>query len=103
MTITHGGQGTVTASLAHGVPLVCIPNPMADQPYLARRVRELGAGIALDGDAPPPAIRRAVEEVVATGAYRDAAARLGEAIRASSGASGAAALLERQVAFATQR
>jgi UDP:flavonoid glycosyltransferase YjiC (YdhE family) len=76
---------------------------MADQPYLARRVRELGAGIALAGDAPPYAIRRAVEEVVATDTYRDAAAHLAEAIRASSGAIGAAAMLEGQVAAAKER
>jgi UDP:flavonoid glycosyltransferase YjiC (YdhE family) len=103
VTITHAGHGTITASLAYGVPLVCLPNPMADQPYLAQRVQELGAGIALAGDAPPYAIRRAVEEVVATDTYRDAAAHLAEAIRASSGASGAAAMLERQVAAATER
>jgi UDP:flavonoid glycosyltransferase YjiC (YdhE family) len=102
VTITHAGHGTVTASLAHGVPLVCLPNPMADQPYLARRVEELGVGLAPDGDAPPHAIRHAVAEVVANDAYRDAAAHLAKAIRASSGASGAAHLLEKQAASATK-
>lgn len=101
VTITHAGHGTVTTSLAHGVPLVCLPNPMADQPYLARRVQELGVGLALDGDASPDAIQRAVEEVVANPAYRDAATHLAGVIRASPKAAGAADLLEKQVASAT--
>jgi UDP:flavonoid glycosyltransferase YjiC (YdhE family) len=29
ITVTHAGHGTVAASLAHGVPLVALPNPMA--------------------------------------------------------------------------
>ena len=43
----HGGFGTVRAGLAAGVPLAVLPL-FADQPYNARRVAELGAGVALD-------------------------------------------------------
>jgi UDP:flavonoid glycosyltransferase YjiC (YdhE family) len=35
LTVTHAGHGTVITSLAHGVPLVCLPNRAADQPMLA--------------------------------------------------------------------
>jgi UDP:flavonoid glycosyltransferase YjiC (YdhE family) len=45
--VCHGGSGTVTAGLAAGVPMAVLPL-FADQPHNARRVADLGAGIALD-------------------------------------------------------
>ena len=45
--VCHGGSGTVRAGLAAGVPMVVLPL-FADQPYNARRVAELGAGIELE-------------------------------------------------------
>ncbi|GAA4305762.1 hypothetical protein GCM10023178_13380 [Actinomadura luteofluorescens] len=63
--VTHAGHGTVTAALAHGVPIIALPNPAADQPALARRTVELGAGIALDGEsARPEEIAAAVRAVI---------------------------------------
>jgi UDP:flavonoid glycosyltransferase YjiC (YdhE family) len=59
--LCHGGFGTVRGALAAGVPVVALPL-FADQPYNARRVAEIGAGIALEGG-------------------RDAIARAGEAVR----------------------
>jgi MGT family glycosyltransferase len=97
VTVTHCGHGTVTASLAHGVPLVGMPNLAADQPFLAQRVQQLGAGLALDGEADPAEIRAAVREVLAKGSYAAVARELGAAIRASPGAAGAANELERAV------
>ena len=94
VTVTHCGHGTVAASLAHGVPMVGLPNPAADQPFLAQKVQELGAGLALDGEAPPEVIRAAVCRVLAEGSFRDAAGRLRKAIHATPGARGAAAALE---------
>ena len=46
--VAHGGAGTTLAALTAGVPLVLLPLS-ADQPINARRVAELGAGLALDG------------------------------------------------------
>lgn len=97
VTITHCGHGTVTASLAHGVPLVGLPNPAADQPFLAQRVQQLGAGIALDGEARAPEIRDAVRKILTGPSYSAAARGLGAAIAASPGASGTAALLAKQL------
>ena len=93
-TVSHCGHGTVTASLAHGVPIVGLPNPAADQPFLALRIQELGAGLALDGDSDAESIRSAVRQVLSQASYRDAARRLGEEIRATPGADGAAFELE---------
>jgi UDP:flavonoid glycosyltransferase YjiC (YdhE family) len=94
VTVTHCGHGTVTASLAHGVPIAGLPNPAADQPYLAARIQALGAGVAMDGEASPAIIQRAVRDLLDRPSYRQAAARLGQAIRAAPGAAGAADVLE---------
>jgi MGT family glycosyltransferase len=97
LTVTHCGHGTVTASLAHGVPLIGLPNQAADQPFLSTLVQRLGAGRALDGEADEGAIRGAVRDVLANPSYAAAARRLGAAIRASSGPIGAAVELERAI------
>jgi MGT family glycosyltransferase len=94
LTVTHCGHGTVTASLAHGVPLIGIPNQAADQPFLAQRVQGLGAGLALEGEAGVEEIRAAAREILARPSYATAARKLGAAIRASPGAAGAAVELE---------
>jgi MGT family glycosyltransferase len=94
ITVTHAGHGTVAASLAHGVPLVALPNPMADQPFLAAKLQELGAGLALDGESGPAAIRTAVQEVIGQPSYAKAAANLAAAIRAAPGVAGAVDDLE---------
>jgi len=95
LTVTHAGHGTVAASLAHGVPIVALPNPAADQPFLAARVHQLGAGLALDGESGPTAIRNAVREVMTQPSYAAAAAKLAIAIQAAPGVGGAVVELER--------
>ncbi len=92
--VTHCGHGTVTAALEHGVPVVGLPNMAADQPYLAQGLQRLGAGIALDGEAPAEQIRAAVRAVIREPKHRAAALTLGAAIKKSPGVSGAAADLE---------
>jgi MGT family glycosyltransferase len=97
-TVTHCGHGTVTASLAHGIPVVGLPNLAADQPFLAKRIEQLGAGLALDGDAEPSAIRAAVREVISRPSHAAAARELAASIRASPGPAGAASEIERALA-----
>jgi UDP:flavonoid glycosyltransferase YjiC (YdhE family) len=95
VTVTHAGHGTVAASLAHGVPIVALPNLAADQPALAGQVEHLGAGIALDGDgATPDDIAAAVRTVLDDPSYADHALGLARAIEALPGPAGAAARLE---------
>jgi UDP:flavonoid glycosyltransferase YjiC (YdhE family) len=64
--VGHGGSGSTLAAMAAGVPLALIPL-FADQLPNARRVADLGAGLALDG---PDGLRDAVETLVHDPALR---------------------------------
>ena len=44
--VSHGGMKSVNESLYFDVPLVVVPQGV-DQPVLAKRVAELGAGVVL--------------------------------------------------------
>ena len=95
VTISHGGHGTLCASLAEAVPMVLLPNRAADQPALAARVAALGAGQALDGDAATPAaISRALRKVIESHAYNDAATALAAAIASADAATAVVQRLE---------
>jgi UDP:flavonoid glycosyltransferase YjiC (YdhE family) len=84
--VIHGGYGTTHGALMAGVPLVVAPL-FADQPFNARRVAELGAGIALpepvslgrlseDGPRMFAELGLAVEHVLVDARYRRAARRV---------------------------
>jgi MGT family glycosyltransferase len=94
VTITHCGHGTVTASLSQGVPLVGLPNDGADQPFLAKRLAELGVGVFLDGESSPKHIRDAVRSVLTDARYARAARRLRDSIATLPGLQGAVKELE---------
>ncbi len=49
--VHHGGAGTTTTAARAGAPQVVVPQ-MADQPYWAGRVADLGIGTAHDGPTP---------------------------------------------------
>ena len=49
--VHHGGAGTTTTAARAGAPQVVVAQ-MADQPYWAQRVAELGIGAAHDGPTP---------------------------------------------------
>lgn len=49
--VHHGGAGTTTAAARAGTPQVVVPQ-LADQPYWAGRVWDLGIGAAHNGPAP---------------------------------------------------
>jgi MGT family glycosyltransferase len=94
LAINHAGHGSVMAALAHGVPLVCMPALGADQGIIAGRVEALGAGKAIPGQTGASELRSAVEQVMATPAYRVAAERLGRLIGREDGAANGASALE---------
>jgi MGT family glycosyltransferase len=47
MFVTHGGMNSTMESLYYGVPMVVLPQ-MMEQEMTARRIEELGLGVALD-------------------------------------------------------
>ncbi len=95
LTVTHAGHGTVAASLRYGVPMLCLPNPVADQPILARQVQDLRAGLALEGDtATVGEIRDAAEYILADESFSGHARELAAAIDRSPGALGAVCNLQ---------
>lgn len=93
VVITHAGHGTAMAALAHSLPLACIPL-FADQPIVAARIAEAGAGRVLAWDADPEEIRDAVQTLLTDPHYREAAVRLATLISQQGGAAKAADLLE---------
>ena len=78
VVVGHGGYGTMTGTLAAGVPSVVVPL-FADQPYNARRVEEVGAGVV--AAAEPTAIRDALETVLGDPSYGQAAEAIAAAMR----------------------
>ena len=92
--ITHAGLNTVLESLAEGVPLVAIPLGN-DQPGVAARVGAKGAGIVVPrGRLNAARLRNAVQDVLQTHEYREAAQRLQREMRKVEGLEIAANVIE---------
>jgi UDP:flavonoid glycosyltransferase YjiC (YdhE family) len=72
LVVTHAGLGTVMTTLAHGVPMVCVPLGR-DQFFNAARVAALGVGRGLDANADERAIAAAVRAVIDDDEMRRAA------------------------------
>jgi UDP:flavonoid glycosyltransferase YjiC (YdhE family) len=72
----HGGSGTLSHAIAHGLPMVIVPLG-ADQPDNAARCAELGVSRTLDQDQlTPEHIREVTLDMLRTPGYRQAATRL---------------------------
>jgi len=98
LVVTHGGYGTLMATLRQGLPVVVLPI-MGDQPRNAQRCADLGAGrVVGPEDRTPEAIRTAVRAVLTTPAYRQNAGRLRDELAALPGPEYAVSLLERLAA-----
>jgi MGT family glycosyltransferase len=93
LVITHGGHGTVTRSLTHGVPLLVLPMGR-DQADNAARVVARGAGLALTDTATEEEIERAVMRLLTEPHFQAAASRLGNAMVAELGSLAVVAEME---------
>jgi UDP:flavonoid glycosyltransferase YjiC (YdhE family) len=91
--VTQAGLGTLMKTLAHGVPLVCIPL-VGDQPDNAARVVAHGVGIRLERDSTPAQIRAAVECVVTRPEFAEKARRMAGVLAKEDGAQTAADEIE---------
>ncbi len=89
--VHHGGAGTTTTAARAGAPQVVVPQ-MADQPYFAGRVAELGIGTAHDGPTPTTESLSGALRTTLTPETRARAAAVAGTIR-TDGATVAATLL----------
>jgi UDP:flavonoid glycosyltransferase YjiC (YdhE family) len=80
--VGHGGSGSTLMAMAAGVPLAVVPL-FADQPYNARRIAQIGAGIALEGGiAAIPELPRALRTLLEEPRYRRQAGRVAAEVAA---------------------
>jgi MGT family glycosyltransferase len=94
LVVTHGGHGTLMRALVHGLPMVVIPGMAHDQAPNAAAARDWGVGRALPGDASTQAMRAAVQEVLASPAYREKAQAISRRLAGVDGANNAAVEIE---------
>ncbi|SCG33835.1 glycosyltransferase [Micromonospora humi] len=91
--VSHGGLGTVSEALAHGVPVVVAPI-RHDHPTVARQVTRAGAGRTVSfRTATPAELTSALAAVLDDPAYAAGARRVAESFAAAGGARAAAAHL----------
>jgi UDP:flavonoid glycosyltransferase YjiC (YdhE family) len=92
--VAHGGSGTVLGALAHGLPLLVVPQG-ADQWSNAEQIVSAGAGRRLLRDElSAVAVRECVMALLSTPSYRQAAAIIKDEIRAMPSAADAIAGIE---------
>ncbi|MGW0196591.1 glycosyltransferase [Nonomuraea sp. NPDC003201] len=89
--VHHGGAGTTTTAARAGAPQVIVPQ-VADQPYWAGRVTELGIGTGHDGPTPTAESLSAALEIALAPEAGARAATVAETVR-TDGAEQAAKLL----------
>ncbi|MGQ7871580.1 macrolide family glycosyltransferase [Bacillus sp. 1A] len=83
--ITHGGMNSVSEGLYHDTPLVILPITN-DQPFVAKRVEELNAGVVLDHKSVTVSeLKGAVNTFLNNFSYKEASKFIGRSLRESGG------------------
>lgn len=83
--VTHGGMNSTMESLYYGVPMVAVPQ-MLEQALTARRITELGLGIALEKEAVNvTTLREAVERVANESTFRERVQNMQQITREAGG------------------
>lgn len=93
--ITHGGMNSTNEALYNNLPLIIVPQ-FGDQATVAKRVQELGAGIALIGteNYTCNCIRNAVDELLSNESYKINAEKIGKSLRDAGGYEKAAEIIK---------
>lgn len=85
LVISHCGMVSAQEALVFHKPLLCIPF-LVDQPDVAARVVDAGAGLALDKNALSPlTVQTAVRALLANASYTRAATRVGRLLELAGG------------------
>ena len=83
--ITHGGMNSTNEGLYYDVPLILVPQ-FADQPFVAKRVAELGAGIIIEKDKVTPEIlKQSVVKILSDNNFRINSEKIGKSLREEGG------------------
>lgn len=87
--VTHGGMNSVQEGLYYGVPQVVVPHQM-EQLFNARVVEVSGAGVIVGGEPPfgrvrAVELREAVDKVLHTASYRQAARKVSRELTEAGG------------------
>ena len=90
--LTHNGMNSTSESLYMATPMVLFPQTN-EQRAVARRAKEMGAGIELKGESVTE-IHDAIMEVLNNGKYADAAMSCSDDFRSALGPKGAADFIE---------
>ena len=98
--VHHGGAGTTTTAARAGAPQVVVPQ-IADQPYWAGRVADLGIGAAHDGPTPTVESLSAALETALAPEIRARAAAVAGMIRTDGATVAARLLLDGETSSAT--
>ncbi len=94
LVVSHGGSGSLMATLAHGLPSLLLPLG-ADQPHNAVRAEEIGVASVLDAaTAAPEEVGTHGRAVLADGAMRDRCLAVAEELKTRPDAQAALAALE---------
>ena len=83
--ITHGGMNSTNEGLYFDVPLILIPQSV-DQPAVANRVVELGAGIVIEKDkVTPEVLKQSVVKILSDNNFRINSEKIGKSLREAGG------------------
>ncbi|OTY51267.1 macrolide family glycosyltransferase [Bacillus thuringiensis] len=83
--VTHGGMNSSSEALYYGVPLVVIP-VTGDQPFVAKRLTEVGAGIRLNrNELTSELLRETVKKVMEDVTFKENSRKVGESLRNAGG------------------
>jgi UDP:flavonoid glycosyltransferase YjiC (YdhE family) len=97
LVVTHGGSGSMLGALAHGLPLLVVPQ-QADQFDNAAAAARAGAALVLMPDAlAEAAVQEATAVLLADGSHRRAAQAVADEIAAMPSADEVAERIERGV------
>lgn len=102
LVISHCGMVSAQEALIFHKPLLCIPF-LNDQPDVAARVVDSGAGLALDKNLlAPQVVYRAVVQLLANASFKRAAQRVGTLLERAGGTNRAIEIIDAELRLGSQ-